>query len=51
MSAFGGKADMAYCTAYVRFLTQSGHGSPEAAPFPSASADCYRHMSQSRGKQ
>ena len=26
MSAFGGKADMAFCTANVRFMTQSGHG-------------------------
>jgi len=25
MSAIGGKADMAYCTAYVPLLTQSGH--------------------------
>ena len=25
MSAFGGKADMAYCTAHVCFWTQSGH--------------------------
>ena len=25
MSAFEGKADMPFCTAYVRFLTQSGH--------------------------
>ena len=24
MSAFGGKADMTYCSAHVRFMTQSG---------------------------
>ena len=25
MSAFGGKADMPFCTAYVPLMTQSGH--------------------------
>src|SRR5262249_3332390 len=34
MSAFGGKADMAFCTAYVVLLTQSGlmHYSKERTP-------------------
>jgi hypothetical protein len=25
MSAFGGKADIAFCAVYVCFMTQSGH--------------------------
>ena len=31
MSAFGGKADMTYCDANVRFMTQIGH-SDDAFP-------------------
>ena len=33
MSAIGGKADIAFCTAHVCFLTQSGHSGRPNAPY------------------
>ena len=55
MSAFGGKADMPFCTAICLLLTQSGHRSVAQRPknwvFPSAALSRYDALSEPRGRQ
>ena len=48
MSAFGGKADMTYCSAKCPLLTQSGH-SKRHIPLPSTRSGCYHYVFEPRG--